>query len=149
MKTKNLIVLFILLSFFSNAQPRLKEKREQIKALKVAFITNELSLTADEATSFWPIYNVYDAKQNEIRHKKMKSFMDRRDNEDFEKITEKEASALLTQSENVEEEIYQNRKKFILSLKGVLPSIKILKLKIAEENFNKRLLQQYREKGMK
>ncbi len=150
MKNKNLAVLFIvLISFFSNAQPRLKEKREQIKALKVAFITNELSLTADEAAVFWPIYNSYDDKQNEIRRKKMKSFMDRMDNEAFTNMTEKEASVLLTQSESIEEEIYQNRKKFILSLKGVLPSIKIMKLKLSEENFNKKLLQQYREKRMR
>ncbi len=150
MKNKNLTVLFIfLISFFSNAQLRIKEKREQIRALKVAFITNELSLTADEAAVFWPLYNAYDDKQNEIRHKKMKSFIDRMDNDQFEKISEKEASVLLTQSENIEEEIYQNRKKFILSLKGVLPSIKIIKLKISEDNFNKKLLQQYRERRIR
>ena len=40
--------------------------------------------------------------------------------------------------------IFELRKKFIVSLKNVLPSIKILKLKKAETQFSKRLLQQYR-----
>jgi hypothetical protein len=48
--------------------------------------------------------------------------------------------------ESTEEELYQVRKKFITSLKAVLPATKILKLRKAEEEFSKRLLQQYRDK---
>lgn len=147
MKKNNLALVCVLfISFLSFAQPRFREKKEQIKALKVAFITNELSLTSNEAAVFWPVYNAYDNKQNEIRHKKIKSFIDRMDTESIDKLSEKEASVLLAQSESIEEEIYQNRKKFITSLKDVLPSIKIIKLKRAEDNFNKKLLQQYRDR---
>jgi hypothetical protein len=151
MNIKNLLpilLLFVSFNFYAQGES-MKEKKEQIKALKVAFITDELSLTTNEAEAFWPLYNQFEKKQNEIRHKKMKSFMDRMDNDELDKITEKEASLLLTQSENIEEELYENRKKLILSLKGVIPSIKILKLKITEENFNKKLLLQYREKRMR
>jgi Spy/CpxP family protein refolding chaperone len=146
---KTLLLLVFFLTFISNAQPRFKEKREQIKALKVAFITNELSLSPDEAAAFWPIYNAYDDKQNEIRHKKNKLFIDKIDKDVFDKITEKEANTLLAQSELIEDEIYQNRKKFINSLKGILSSKKIINYKKSEDNFNKKLLQQYREKNMK
>ena len=148
MKNNKLILLGIFfLSLLSYAQPRFKEKKEQIKALKVAFITNELALTPNEAAAFWPLYNVYDSKQTEIRHKKMKSFIDRMDAEEIDKISEKEASLLLAQSESLEDEIYQNRKKFIQSIKDVLPAVKIIKLKKSEDNFNRKLLQQYRERG--
>ena len=37
---------------------------EKIQALKIAFITQKLQLTPDEAQKFWPVYNQYD---NEIR----------------------------------------------------------------------------------
>lgn len=130
----------------SFAQSRIEEKKEQIKVLKVGFITNELSLTTDEATKFWPIYNAYEDKQFEIRHQKMKAFKLRMD-ADLEKMNEKEATALLSQMENIEDELYQMRKKFVANLKGVLPSIKIIKLKKAEDDFNRKLLQQYRNKG--
>lgn len=147
MKKNNLLLIYsCLLSILSYGQTHFKEKKEQIKALKVAFITNELSLTSDEAATFWPLFNAYDAKQNEIRFSKKKSFADKMNKENTDKISEKEAAALLTQSENLEDEMYQNRKKFILSLKGVLPSIKIIKLKNAEDNFNKKLLQHYRDR---
>jgi len=46
-----------------------------------------------------------------------------------------------------EDELNQLRKKFVNSLKGVLPSVKIIKLKKAEDDFNRKLLQQYRDKG--
>jgi hypothetical protein len=48
--------------------------------------------------------------------------------------------------ESTEDELYQLRKKFIGNLKGVLTPIKIIKLKKAEEGFNRKLLKQYRDK---
>ena len=147
MKTnKLLLIILFLCSIYSFAQPPMIEKKEQIRALKVGFITNELSLTADEASKFWPIYNTFDDKQFELKHQKMKAFKRRMDS-DLNKMSEKEASALLAQMESYEEALYQLRKKFIANLKGVLPSTKIIQLKKAEDNFNRKLLQQYRDKG--
>ncbi len=148
MKTKNLLYLFfILFTVNSFAQPRFKEKREKIKALKVAYITDELKLNSDEATKFWPIYNAFEDKQRELKHEKMRSYMDRFNGGEVEKMNEKEALNFLNQMENTEEELFQLRKKFIANLKGILSPIKIIKLKKAEEGFNRKLLQQYREKN--
>ncbi len=148
MKTNKILLLvtIFLFSIHSIAQSQMEEKKEQIKALKVGFFTNELALTTDEAAKFWPIYNAYDDKQFEIRHQKMKAFKQRMD-ADLNRMTEKEAASLLAQMENTEDELYQMRKKFVNSLKGILPSTKIIKLKKAEDDFNRRLLQQYRNKG--
>lgn len=150
MKTnKILLILLFLFSIHSFAQTPMNEKKEQIRALKVGFITNELSLTTDEAAKFWPIYNSFDDKQFELRHQKMKAFKARMNDDALDKMSEKEASALLAQMENNEDELYQLRKKFIDNLQGVLSPIKIIKLKKAEDDFNRKLLQQYRNKGPK
>ncbi len=150
MKTnKTILIILFLLSIPSFAQQEMSEKKEQIKALKVGFITNELSLTTEEASKFWPIYNAFDDKQFELRHQKMKSFKARMDDEALDKMSEKEAAALLAQMENNEDELCQLRKKFIANLKGILPAKKIIKLKKAEDSFNRKLLQQYRNKGPK
>lgn len=149
MKTNKLVLIILfLLSIHAFAQPPRGEKKEQIKALKVGFITTELALTSDEASKFWPIYNAFEDKQFDLRHQKMKAFKGRMDSE-LDKISEKEASALLAQMEINEDELYQARKKFVSSLKGILPSVKIIKLKKAEDDFNKKLLEQYRNKGPK
>ncbi|MBM6499752.1 sensor of ECF-type sigma factor [Flavobacterium macrobrachii] len=149
MKIKSLIIIIITLtSTFSFAQNGrlMKQKKEQVKSLKVAFITSELDLTADESVKFWPLYNAFDEKQSEIRRTKMKSYLDRMDSENFDTVSEKEAATLLSQMESSEEELHQLRKKFISNLKSVIPAVKILKLKKAEEDFNRKLLQQYRNK---
>ncbi len=149
MKTRNILPLILILtsmiSFAQNGR-LMKQKKEQVKSLKVAFITSELDLTADESAKFWPLYNAFDEKQSEIRRTKMKSYLDRMDSENFENVSEKEAATLLSQMESSEEELHQLRKKFISNLKSVIPAVKILKLKKAEEDFNRKLLQQYRNK---
>jgi Spy/CpxP family protein refolding chaperone len=137
-------LLFVATSLV--AQVGLREKKEQVKALKIAFITNELDLTTEEAVRFWPIYNKFDEKFFELRHEKMRALLDPKKETQLEKLTEKEASQLLIQMENAEEELHQLRKKYFISLKGIIPSYKIIKLKKAEEDFNKKLLQQYRDK---
>lgn len=148
MKTKNLLYLFfILFAVNSFAQPRFKEKIEKIRALKVAYITDELKLNSDEATKFWPIFNAFDDKQRELKQEKMRSYMDRLNGGEVEKMNDKEALNFLNQMENTEEELFQLRKKFIVNLKGILSPIKIIKLRKAEEGFNRKLLQQYREKN--
>jgi Spy/CpxP family protein refolding chaperone len=149
MINKKLIPVFLLLlsaNAFAQNGMMSKEKRDKIKSLKIAFITSELSLTSEEAIKFWPIYNTFEDKQQEIRKQKMKGYIDRMDDESLDKLSEKEASTLLVQMESTEDELYQAKKKLINSLKGVLPPVKILKLKKAEDDFNRKLLQQYRDK---
>lgn len=148
-KLTTLIILLITMQFsFAQNGKLFREKREQIKSIKVAYITNELSLTPEESAKFWPLYNAFEEKQQEIRKQKLKGYLDRIDDESFDNLSEKEATALLTQMENTEDELYQLRKKFIANLKSVLPASKILKLKKAEEGFNRKLLQQYRDKRL-
>lgn len=150
MKTnKTILIILLILSIHSFAQHGMSEKKEQIKTLKVGFITNELSLTKEEASKFWPIYNAYDDKQFELRHQKMKTYIAQMDDEALDKMSEKEAAVLLIQMESNENELTQLRKKFNANIKGILPAKKILKLKKAEDDFNRKLLQQYRNKGQK
>jgi hypothetical protein len=149
MKIKKLLLLlivFISVNSFGQDGSLIRKKREQIKSLKVAFITEELELTPDEASKFWPLYNSYEEQQKQIKKEKIKGYMDRMDSDSVNKLSEKEAATMLAQMESSEEELFQVRRKFVTSLKAVISPIKILKLKKAEENFNKRLLQQYRDK---
>lgn len=143
-----LIIAFISLNVIAQDGPIIRKKKEQIKALKVAFITNELSLTSDEATKFWPLFNAFEVKQQEIKKQKLKGYLKRVDDGSFDNLSEKEATTMLAQMESTEDELYQLKKKFISNLKGIISPIKILKLKKAEENFNRKLLQQYRDRKL-
>lgn len=143
-----ILLLFVSFNFYAQGES-MKEKREQIKALKVAFFTTELDFTTNEAERFWPVYNTFDEKQFELRHQKMKTYMRRMNDGSLDKITEKEANTFLAQIEDTEEELFLLRKKFMQNVRTILPAVKIVKLKKAEEDFNRKLLQQYRNKGQK
>jgi hypothetical protein len=60
MKKFILIITFAFGSFcFVKAQDGGGKKGEKIQALKIAFITQKLGLSAEEAQRFWPVYNQY------------------------------------------------------------------------------------------
>jgi hypothetical protein len=63
--------------------------------------------------------------------------------EALNRMTERDAGALLSQIESSEEEllIFEISAK---DLKDVIPAVKIIKQKKAEEDFNRKLLQQYK-----
>ena len=75
------IILSFLLSFFivavTIAQPQEKPmgprgkgpkpSKENVEALKVAFITRHLNLTIEEAQKFWPAYNAYFEDLKKVR----------------------------------------------------------------------------------
>jgi len=145
MKTKFLLPFLLLFVSTVSFSQGFRGKKEKVKALKVAYITDELNLTTEEAQRFWPIYNAFDDKQAELRHEKMKAILDRFEPGSVEKLSEKEASTLLIQMELIEENLFALRKKFIKELQAVLPAKKIIRLKKAEDDFNRQLLRQMRD----
>ncbi|MET0944792.1 sensor of ECF-type sigma factor [Flavobacterium sp. LAR06] len=151
MKIKNILpLLMFLISFSFYAQnDKVDEKREKIKAYKVSFLTTELELTSTEAEKFWPIYNAFDDKQYELRHEKMKTYLRKLDDDKINSISEKEAASLLCQIESTDKELYLLREKYMSNLKKILSAKKILKLKKSEDDFNRKLLKQYRDKAGK
>ena len=66
MKKKLILYVFAMAAFFvSFAQPRGGGMRaDRIEAVKIAFMTKYINLSADEAQKFWPTYNAYN---NEIK----------------------------------------------------------------------------------
>jgi Spy/CpxP family protein refolding chaperone len=148
LKILPILVLFSSLNFYAQNE-KMKEKREQIRTMKVAFLTTELDLTSTEAEKFWPVYNAFEDKQFELRHQKMGAFIKKIKDGSVNQMTEKEASTFLNQMESNDEEIFMLRKKLTATLRNILPASKILKLKKSEEDFNRKLLHQYRDSGNK
>lgn len=68
-KLKMLTVIMFLLSatLSTNAQPGKPEREEKIEKFKIAFITERLDLTVEEAQKFWPVYNQFNNEMKELR----------------------------------------------------------------------------------
>ncbi|MFP5039453.1 hypothetical protein [Parasediminibacterium sp. JCM 36343] len=54
---KIIILIPLLVATLLEAQS--PARQATVQALKVAFLTKDLNLTADEAQKFWPVYNTY------------------------------------------------------------------------------------------
>ena len=111
---KFILILIGMIGSFSGikAQGENGTKAEKIQALKIAFITQKLQLSTDEAQKFWPVYDQY---ENEIRSLQL-------DN--------KNGPAL----EN-EEKLLNIRKKYKDSFEKVIGPQKLNKLFNAERDF--------------
>ncbi len=66
---KFVLILSLIFSSFTvlHAQDDENSRGEKIEALKIAFITQKLELTTDEAQKFWPVYNQYEQEIRNIK----------------------------------------------------------------------------------
>lgn len=139
---KKIIILFSLFLFVFTLQAQESKDRlhhrERIKAMKVAYITQELNMDAKLAEKFWPVYNQYECAKTDL-HKK-----EHFESEHIENITEAEAEKMLTEFLNIEKEEYIVKKELYANLKKIMSAREIIKLHKLEFDFNKKLIKEYR-----
>lgn len=144
MKIKRVLSFGLLFTLLAFGQA---DKRDQIKALKSSHIAGALNLTSSEAQKFWPLYLNCDEKIYDIRHNDIRPITNKlEDNKSIDALSHKDALLYLVKLEASEEQIFNLRKKLINDLKPVIGPKKILKLKTAEDDFNKLLLSKYKGK---
>lgn len=119
---------------------RLKE----IKAQKSAYITSQLELTTEEAQLFWPIYNEFDAKQEQIR-KDLRDLL-KGAHGGTDGLTEAEAAQLLDKGLQSRQKEIDLEKSYQERFRKSIGSVKTLKLREAERNFNREVLKRFRER---
>ncbi len=140
---KQLIIPILALLFSLNTFAQKREYiSEKIKAQKVAFITERLNLTSEEAQKFWPIYNAHETEMQMLRHNSREKH--RRIN--FETLSEEEAKTRLTELMAYEKEEQRLKADLVNNLLTAIPAKKILMLQQAEWSFKKRMLDEMRKR---
>ncbi len=115
-----------------------KQKKEMIETQKVSFITKYLNLTSAEAEKFWPVYNEFVSKKQELLKKQKDEVI----NKKIDEMTDKEAETLINQQIIHAQEMLDLRKTYLIKYKEVLPLKKLAKLTEAEKQFRQYLLKQ-------
>jgi hypothetical protein len=126
------IILLIIVSFgivaiaFSQNKPNKQGfNRNNIEALKVAYITRQLNLTTEEAQKFWPVHNIYFEELKKAR----------KDNLDNELAFEEKALSV--------------RKKYSVEFKKVLISDeRVNKVFTSDRDFNNELRKELKNRMM-
>ena len=128
--------------------PKRKGMKDKIKTLKVEFITEKLNLSSVEAEKFWPIYNVFDKTYMKLKHEKLRGLKNNLKKE-INMLSESEALNKLNEMTAIEDELIQLKRSFRSQLEGVISNKKILLLKIAEDGFNRRMMDRLRHRPKK
>lgn len=120
-------------------------QENKIKSLKVAFITEKLNLTEKEAQQFWPVYNAYDNTVNNLKFNELRKVV-HEIRESYASVSDDKANELLNKALEIEDKIHSENIKLIKKLRGIISSKKILALKNAEEDFNRKMLEEFNKR---
>ncbi len=135
-----LSALLLLVSLQGYAQPA----KERVDALRISFITKELDLSPEEAQQFWPVYNEFREKLEQIRQERDASVpkgpqaMNNLSDNQIEKAMEKMFA--LEQQELDLKRSYHER--FL----AILPVRKVGRLHMAEQRFKLLLLNELKKR---
>ena len=161
-----LLLFFIFIGCNLTAQPNNKQddRFEELNAMKVAFITNQLNLTSVEAQNFWPIYNKHTKAFDAIRIKqRLELRQNKKNDEDLTRlkarlrararvrarlkddIAEKFISSFL----KAEAQQLELKKALVNNLKPYISSGKIMQLIKAEHDFKRKMLQELKKRREK
>ncbi len=143
LKTMNKVIITIFLFVTTLSFGQRNHDWEKINTLKVAFITEKLSLSSKEAQEFWPVYNEYQEKRNLLRKKSHNQIRGKM--KDTDALTEKEAENLLALHLQIEEEEELLDTNFLKNVSKVISAKKTLLLLRSEEEFKRQLMKQYRQ----
>lgn len=140
MKREILIIVGMLLwGMTLSAQGKLSEEKwKEFEAQKVAYFTQALELTPEEAAVFWPLYNEMMKKKREQDGKFRETF---REVHKAGKLTEAEEKQQVMRMLENEQKLLDIKKEYYEKLMKVIPAQKVARLDRTERKFHKQLIQ--------
>lgn len=144
---KKLIIILLTALFFTPGiaqEEQIKDPKaqEKIKAARIAFITERLGLTPDEAEKFWPVYREFSMKRQELKEQ----YETRRKNPDPKKTTEENEKETIAYGLQLRQRELDLEKEYSDKLLNVVPAQKVMALRRAEVDFRNLLIKQIQQR---
>nr|WP_068891726.1 hypothetical protein [Pedobacter panaciterrae] len=146
MKNLILIAFLFVLPILVLAQKPDDKKHDEIESYKIAYLTQKLDLSPEEAKIFWPIYNDYQKEQAELRKERGQKMISFRKMPEIDELSDSEVQALIVNDFSFKQRDLNLEKKYYARLKSNLPIKVIGKYYRAQETFKRELLSRYRNK---
>jgi len=144
MRTRQLCIAVILILITFQVQVTAQDNSaDKIKSIKIAYITERLSLTPQEAEVFWPIYNDFENRKHEINHNERE--LDKQFMENQENLSDDEILKMLDDHIRYNKEETELMVQFDKKFREILPPDKVLKLYIADVQFRNYLINKFKE----
>jgi hypothetical protein len=142
--TTLILILTVLNLSAQGRQRNWQEHYRELESQRISFLTKELSLTPEEAKVFWPVYNEYNQKRNQmmIRHRRQ-----RMATRNLNRLNDKELREIADHDVRSLEEMAGLRREYHEKFLQILPARKVVLLYDAERDFNRKLMQEHRGSG--
>ena len=132
----SLAVLLLALAPAAQAQGgRRAQRLGQLENAKIAFITNRVSLTQDQAQKFWPLYNEFSDRRREFNRS---GRLLRRDI--TEGMTDQQLRDNFTQSFNTRQQELNLEKEYFEKFQRVISLRQVAQLFQAERDFTREVI---------
>ena len=125
-----------------SSRPGFEKYMEKYKSEKVAFITEKLDLSVEEAQKFWPLYNEYEKQKEEVIQTRRRLGR----NNSFQDMDDKDLEIMVDEKVEHELKLAEMKMEFHKQVKGILPIKKVVILYRAENEFMSHKLNQIRGK---
>lgn len=128
------------------AQPKdFKEKKEKLDAMRVAFITDELELTPEEAQVFWPVFNERNKKIEDLRREMMETMLKlKNQGKSLDDLTDAELEKMMEMRFANEKEIAKLNETYHDRIVATIGLRKTAKLYMSEMHFQRKLIERSR-----
>lgn len=117
------------------------ETMEKLEAAKIAFITERLELTPQEAEKFWPIYREYMDKQKLLQNE----FSTLKASYDPKTATDEDNQKILNAGMAIKQKMLDLDKTYTERMKTAISTQQIVSLQKAEQDFRQMLLQRIKD----
>lgn len=139
MNRLNYVLIFLLFTAVVIAQDENGKRADRVEAKKIAYISNTLDLTPDEAKVFWPIYNEHKDRVSAIKSKFDLPYK-------IDVMSDKELEDWVNNSLEKESYLLEEKKSYVQELKKVISIRKIALLYKSEKKFRKRVLKEVKKR---
>lgn len=144
MKNFNKLLAMALFLICGTSFAQTGEGMDKIKSLKIAFITERLNLSSEEAAIFWPVYNEHEATLEALRIKERNEIRGRLRN--FQNMSDSQIEELMDEFLALQKERNDRNIAFLNRMTNLISARKTFLLIKAEDDFKKRLLQQIQKR---
>ncbi len=122
-----------------------KDRKDRFEAQHVAFMTDQLELTPNEAEKFWPIYREFKEKEKDIREKYAPDSKPQR--EDLTAAAA--AEQMIDRMFSMEQEVLNLKKEYYKKMMSAIPVEKVAIIPMIDRRFRGKVLDRAKSKRMK
>ena len=124
--------------------PQDPNAQEKIKNLRIAYITDKLGLTPEQAEKFWPVYREYSEKRREVRQQ----LVEARKGLDANSPDPDQQKRVLDLGLRVKQQELDLERDYSDRILKIISAQQMLALRKAEGDFNKLILNQIQQRRL-